>query len=312
MNILNYKTYNLIKGLKPAWLEFDNQVDEGIQYVKDDSESEKIMIDFDQDLPGDVVKLKDPSVPAERRFMYKFPVYAGYKLEEKHPDYANFIEFAKSPSAISDIELKALINHTFPKKLRELNMAVLFATGSSSSMSIRIAEALRDLYYKNAKIVDVLKAYYGADIRDIIDWDEYAKADPQTRKMIDSFLRSGSKDFKGYIKKSGGLQSGARKLLKPGHLIDVGITSAIESEYDNWYDKSKDKYPGWDPVKRWPRFLFVDEFAIAGSTVSRIFKELDSIKWEPRRGTSMSDFLRLGTYGYVLFSHGKDWRSNKS
>ena len=309
MNILNYRTYNVIKGLKPAWLEYNSRVDEGIQFISGDSESKKILIDFNQDRPGDVVKLKDPNVPNERRFMYKFPVYAGYKLEE-YPDYSKFIEYIKDSDAISDTELKALINHTFPKKLREYNMAVLFVTGSSSPLTIRIAEALRDLYYRKAKIVDVLKAYYGADIRDIVNWEKYQKASPVSKKIIDDFIKSGSKDFSGYIKKSKGLKSGVRAILNPGHIIDAGITSEIESAYDDWYNKPKDKYPGWDPVRARPHFLFVDEFIQSGTTVSGIFKELDKIRWAPRIGTGMKDFLRLSMYGYVLFSRGDEWKSN--
>ena len=309
MDVLSYRSYNVVKGLNSAWLKTSSNVNEGIQYVTDDLGSEKIIMDFNQDTPDDVVKLKNPTETKISRFgPNRIPVFAGYALE-KHPDYANFIEFIKNWDAISDTELKALINHTFPKELRERNVKVLFVTGSSSPLSVRIAEALRDLYYKKAKIIDIMKAYYGVDMRDIVNQEEYEKADPRTRQMIDTYIRRGSGTFTGNIKKSSGLQSGARRLLKPGHSIDDYIISAIKDEYDNWYNKPVEKFPGFNVTKQWPRFLVVDEFVIQGSTLSGIFKEFNNIKWDTRVSTKMKDFADSSMYGYVLFTHGSRFRS---
>lgn len=309
MDVLSYKSYNVVKGLRPTWLRTCSDINEGIQYTTDDAGSEKIIMDFNRDSPEDVVKLKDPNPTRISRFgPNRIPVYAGYALE-KHPEYANFIEFIKNWDAISDTELKALINHTFPKELKERNVKILFVMGSSSPMSVRIAEALRDLYYKRAKIIDIMKAYYGVDMQNIVDQEKYEKADPKTRKMIDTYVRRGSSTFTGNIKKSSGLQSGARGLLKPGHSIDDYIISAIRDEYDAWYNKPQDKFHGWNVIKQWPRFLVVDEFVIQGSTLSGIFKEFNDIKWDLKTSNRMKDFADSSMYGYVLFTHGTRFRS---
>lgn len=302
MDILSYRSYNVVKGLRPAWLKTYSDINEGIQYVTDDSGSEKIIMDFNQDLPNDVVKLKDPIKTRDSRFTvnWKAPVFTGYALE-KHPDDAKFIEFIKNWEAISDTELKALINHTFPTELKERNVRVLFVTGSSSPLSVRIAEALRDLYYKRAKIVDIVKAYYGVDMKDIVNWEEYEKAHPDTKKIVDRYIRKGAKAFTGYIKKSAGLQSGGRDLLKPGHTVDDYIVSAIKDEYDKWIDTP---YNRGSVVRMMPRFLVVDEFMIKGSTLRGIFQQFKNIKWDTRVNNHLKDFAESSMYGYVLFSKG--------
>lgn len=303
MDVLSYRSYNVVKGLKAAWLKEVYDVNEGIQYVNDDLGSEKIIMDFNQDLPNDVVKLKDPikTRPGTFRVNSQAQVFAGYSLE-KHPDSAKFIEFIKNWEAISDTELKALINHTFPTELKEMNVRVLFVTGSSSPLSVRIAEALRDLYYKGAKIVDIMKAYYGVDIKDIVNWEEYEKAHPKTKKMIDSYIRGGAEAFIGYIKKSSGLQSGARRLLKPGHTIDDYIVSVIKDEYTEW--KKNAQFVQGSFKRVWPRFLVVDEFMIKGSTVRGIFQQFKDIKRGTGASTNLKDFAESSILGYVLFSAG--------
>jgi len=181
-------------------------------------------------------------------------------------------------------------------------------------MSSRIAESLKEMYYKNARIVDVMKAYYGADIKNAIDWEKYKNAHPKTQKMIDSFIRSGSKDFSGYIKKSGGLQSGARKILNPGHMIDDHIVSNISNEYDNWFKMIKDpKYDSRVTYAARPNFMLVDEFVIQGSTVLGIFRELsDSLIRASREGKinrSILEFIRYSLHGYVMFTQGSRFKS---
>lgn len=311
MSVLNYHLYNMVKGIEPKWLNSFNRVTEGIKFIESE-DSNEIQIDFNNDSEDDIVKLENPIETRISRFD-KVPTFAGYSLE-KNPKSASFIEYIKSWESISDTELRALIDHTYPNELKKINVRVLFVTGSSSPMSARIAEALKEMYYKKARIVDVMKAYYGADIKDIIDWDKYEGSDPKTKKMIDSFLRSGSKDFKGYIKKSGGLQSGARKILKPGHTIDDYIITSISDEYSKWMEMVKDRSIDQRvKLTNRPHFMLVDEFVIQGSTVLGIFRQLsDSLNKaakEQRIDRSTLEFLKFSLHGYVMFTQGSRFKS---
>lgn len=311
MSVLNYHLYNLVKGIEPKWLNSFNQTNEGVKFIESEAGKE-IQIDFNSDEEGDIIKLANPISTRISRFD-KVPTFAGYSLE-KNPRSADFIEYIKNWNSVSDTELKALIDHTYPNELKDKNIKILFVTGSSSPMSARIAESLKEMYYKNARIVDVMKAYYGADIKNAIDWEKYKNADPKTQKMIDSFIRSGSKDFSGYIKKSGGLQSGARKILNPGHMIDDYIISNISDEYNSWIKMVKDpKYDHRVTLAARPNFMLVDEFVIQGSTVLGIFRELaDSLNRASREGKinrSILEFIRYSLHGYVMFTQGSRFKS---
>ena len=172
MSVLNYRLYNLVKGIEPKWLNSFNRTNEGVKFIESETGKE-IQIDFNSDEEGDIIKLANPISTRISRFD-KVPTFAGYSLE-KNPKSASFIEYIKNWESISDTELRALIDHTYPNELKKINVRVLFVTGSSSPMSARIAEALKEMYYKKARIVDVMKAYYGADIKNAIDWKRFTE-----------------------------------------------------------------------------------------------------------------------------------------
>lgn len=307
-SVTNFDFHQIAQKFKGGWFN----ISEGLKLVGNNVE-----IDFENDSDEDSVKLQNPKglkiVKKE-----KVPVYRGFALE-RVDNLKAFMERIKQEGQISEEELKKLIALTYPKELIEKKITLLFITGSSDPLSVNIANALKDMYYPEAKVVDVIKKYYGADVNQIVDWDKYEDADPTTREMIDTYL-SGFKyrknkkgqlivpprnKFEGYIKKSSGLQSGARPLLKSGHDIDNYIVSNIISAENEWkknymMNRSISQSAA---LKYRPCYLVVDDTIIEGSTLRGIFKELQNVLSSPELKSKIGEFALRNIYGYCLFSY---------
>ena len=123
--------------------------------------------------------------------------------------------------------------------------------------------------------------------------------------MIDSYLNKISKDFTGKIKKSSGLQSGARDLLKPGHSIDDYVMKSIKDEMVEWREEAKTARNSAIAIESIPSFLAVDDIIIQGSTVrgalSEVVKSISSLKSGIPQ--SLQNMARSNIFGYVLFSY---------
>lgn len=310
MMILTFDQYsNFVFESNSSWTQISStHLTEGISFIDD-----KINVDFNSDSDADVVKL-DPPKPAVPTRKAEVKVFKGYVMENS-PLKKDFAEKVKKWGALEREDLKKLIALTYPKELKEMNVTVLFITGSSDPLSAHIAELIKEMYYPKAKVVDVLKAYYGADVKDVVDWEEYERADPKTKEMIDTYLNKfkyGNNlnqkpriEFEGYIKKSSGLQSGARRLLNPGHLIDSTIVDTIVDSENYWKefylkDKSLDMSI---KVKMRPRYLFVDDTIIEGSTLRGIFRLLTAALDSPEVRTKIGQRAVDSILGYCLFGY---------
>jgi len=300
---------------------YSDEMNEGISMVGELG-SKKIVVDFDQDSENDVVKLNPPtslstvSKKGGNTASETVPVFRGFKLERSSGDLREFMKTVKQWGAVNPEELKSLIDLTYPEELRRQQVKVLFITGSSDPLAAQIAETIRDLYYPKCRIIDVLKKYYGADVRDIVNWDAYAQADERTQAMIDTYLAGflrrdngrlpARKEFEGYIKKSTGLQSGARRLLNPGHTVDDYIMNSIINAEVQW---KKEYGPGSGmPIgaglKARPAYLFVDDTIIGGTTIRGIFKDMmDAINSNKVSDDSMKAMVKRSIYGYCMFSY---------
>jgi len=286
-----------------------NNLNEGIRF----GENKKIEIDFEKDSEQDLVFL-DPPKKANVTRKSGIPVFKGYLIENR-PDKSLFAEEIKKWESLSKEDLKKLIDLTYPKELRNANVKVIFVTGSSEPLADNIASAIREMYYPSAKKIDILKAYYGTDITNIVNWEEYEKVDPKTKKMIDSYLNKfrygkhlGEKpqiEFEGYIKKSSGLQSGARRVLKPGHSIDSVILDAILDSERYWKEfyLEDERLDMSVKVKMMPKYLFVDDIIIEGSTLRGIFRSLIELLDSPEIREKIGAWTRSSIYGYCLFGY---------
>jgi pyrimidine operon attenuation protein/uracil phosphoribosyltransferase len=333
-NLLNYNNYTKIKSLNV------NSIYEGVNYKCSHDLNGKLLngkidIDWNNDSENDVIKL-NPVRPVKSSRISTIETYVGYALEDLPSPGDNFLvkkphrikrcfsEFAKEWESISDKDLKNLIDYTYPDALREksTNVAILFVMGSSAPLASRIAEALKEMYYKSAKIIDITKAYYGADVRDIIDWKKYDRSDARTQAMINSYIRGfqtswdpdGKKinprrKWEGYIKKSSGLQAGARSLLKPGHVVDEYIIDTIRKEMI----KHKEIVKTGDmriAKATSPMFLAVDDLIIGGSTMRGAFDMLLNAISNPSNNIENPGIISRGSRGYALFSYSdKSFRS---
>lgn len=315
MNILSYKdflterkndsifsslkNYSFLQNPNSAWGKIDySGIHEGLGM-----EGDQITVDFNQDRPNDVVLLNPPKNLKEIR-KANVPVYRGYALE-KVDERKEFMKRIKSQDAISQQDLETLISLTFPKNLADRRVQLIFTTGSSDPLALNLAETIKSMYYPNAKIVDVLKRYYGTDVNDIVDWEAYDRADPRTKKMIDSYLNQQRVGFQGYIKKSSGLQSGARRILKPGHMIDEFILDNInqaEEEWTNKYMKDRSINPSV-AFKLRPAYLFVDDIIIEGSTLRGIFNQMMQAVMSGNLDASARRMANDSIFGYCLFSY---------
>jgi hypothetical protein len=133
--------------------------------------------------------------------------------------------------------------------------------------------------------------------------------------MVDTYLRQFSRrgdmrnsprtEFEGYIKKSSGAQSGMRKLLKPGHNIDDYIISSIAQEEQKWIMNYRNNPAISDneKVKRYPKYLFVDDIIIEGSTMQGIFKELKETLSSPSINRKLTSLALNSIFAYCLFSY---------
>jgi hypothetical protein len=151
-----------------------------------------------------------------------------------------------------------------------------------------------------------MKAYYGVDVNSMVDWDEYKKADDTTKKEIDTFLNTRRErgDFEGYIKKSSGLRSGSRRLLKPGHMIDDYITSTITSDYKEFAEVISKHGKDFRVVAAArPKYLIVDDTIIEGSTLGSIFEKYKNAI-NKLTDVNAVKYAITSTVGYCLFSHG--------
>lgn len=277
-------------------------------------------------------KSTETTISASAAAYQSVPIFRGYQLNSAtklrtKEEIEHFTELVKKWGVIESDDLRSLIDLTYPTELKNKSVQIIFITGSSDPLAAHIAQALKELYYPKCKIIDVLKRYYGTDINNIVNWEAYSRADDTTKAMVDSFINRYRPTFRtnattgevteippevqfdGYIKKSsssirGGLQSGARDLLNPGHSIDSYIINNImkaEVDWDRDYGpgsgmpyQAKDKYR--------PHYLFVDDLIIKGSTLGSIFKEMvrviDSNKIIDR---TVRDRIKQNISAYCLF-----------
>ena len=309
MNILSYEIFNKIKNLHSGWNNFSYNLSEGIKFTPGSRSylDSNIEIDYENDTEEDIVRLAQPKDRKPSR-LNKILTFSGYKIEDLKDKKKIFSEYMKEWESISDSDLKSLINHSYPSELKNKMMQVLFVTGSGSPLASRIADKLKELYYPKAKIVDIMKAYYGADIKDIIDREAYEKADPETKRTLDAFIRSNSSSFNGLIKKSSGLKSGARGLLKPGHMIDSYIIKTIENaqkEYEGYFkdNANSNNITMNNLVKISPSYLVVDDLIIEGSTMRGIFKMMADAISNNKSSIPLANNVTSSLYGYTLFSY---------
>jgi hypothetical protein len=279
----------------------------------------RINVDFERDSENDVIRLE---TARELKGLKRegVPVYVGYSAKAARTPgekrrRSRFLETVKKWGSIDKDNLKELIDRTYPQELREMGRSVklIFITGSSEPLASNIALALKERYHPDAKIIDVLKKYYGVDVKSIIDWDAYEKADDTTKKMIDSYLRGASYRgdlrniprwvFDGFIKKSAGLKSGARRILKPGHSIDQMIIDEINEVESEW---RKQTYANPNinvnmQLRLLPKYLVVDDTIIEGSTMKGIFREFMSPKISGSIDSAVGQ-IDERIYGYALFT----------
>jgi hypothetical protein len=206
-SVLSYKLFNFTKGTSPRWFKY-GELNEGIRFTPGNDDIDTNMsIDWNNDTPEDVVKLAKVKHinPSKMDGMFTF---GGYVLDDNGSERGKdiklkFAEWSKKEDSLSDAELKSLIDYTYPQKLKEQQISILFAMGSSSPLSYRIASALKELYYPKAEIIDIMKEYYGIDPRDTIDWDAYNKyrreylekhgvEEPTRKKEVASYLSTAS------------------------------------------------------------------------------------------------------------------------
>jgi hypothetical protein len=316
MSLLSFDVFSKLSEFTSGWTRLTgDRTNEGISI----DDQNRVGVDFEKDEETDVIRLETAS---ELKSSKKegIPVYVGYsakaaKTADEKLRRAKFLETVKKWGAIDEDNLKALIDRTYPQELREMGRSVklIFITGSSEPLASNIASALKEMYHPDAKIIDVLKKYYGVDIKSIIDWEAYEKADDTTKEMIDSYLRGASYRgdlrnmprwvFDGFIKKSAGLKSGARRILKPGHSIDQMIINEINEVESEWRKKTYAN-PNINvnmQLRLLPKYLVVDDTIIEGSTMKGIFREFMSPKISGSIDSAVGQ-IDDRLYGYALFT----------
>tara|TARA_B100000287_G_C20624580_1_gene777261 strand:+ start:242 stop:1291 length:1050 start_codon:yes stop_codon:yes gene_type:complete len=347
MNILSYEIFNKIKNLPSEWNTISHDLNEGITFNRGSKsyKDSSIEIDYQNDTDQDIVRLAQPrstltpstKLPNRLKTGHgNIATYSGYSLEKMEDDIRlSFSEYMKEWESISDSDLKTLINHTYPKDLKNMQVKLLFVAGSGSPLALRVAECIKELYYPKAKIADILKAYYGADIKNAIDWDRYETKDPKTKNMIDTFVKNRGKYFTGHIKKSpikrkykkldpnydpklnvtldaeetiGGLQKGARDILKPGHIIDEYIINAISDEqekYDKYFkDNAYSRNISMNNIiKMSPKYLLVDDLIVGGVTMRGIFKAMLDTLNKHQNNIPLLKNMDSHILGYTLFKY---------
>lgn len=320
-SVLSYKLYNKIKGSSSQWMNINEGITFSCEHIGGKNE---VDINYNQDTDNDVVKLANRKL-TRRSDIASVPTYAGYALENvsiegephQHTMKRCFSEHFKKMESVSYGELKELIAYSYPEELKKVRIPILLVMGSSSPLAVEIANALKELYYPYAKVIDIMKAYYGVDPNDMVDWDKFDRADATTQKNIKTWLKKFSSTWKedgvrippeiehtGFIKKSSGLQSGGRRILKPGHNIDDYIIGNIADEMRKWSEDAKG-LPRNAAMRSIPYFLTVDDLIIEGSTMQGAFKTiLDTLK-NNKNDIPMANLAIRNLLGYVLFSYGK-------
>ena len=311
MNIIPFNYYSVLTHLKSGWATVtNNKLSEGIRLI-----GSSIDVDFQSDKEGDIVKLNPPTTinPVRKEGI---PTYRGYYIE-KSDDRGRFMKLVKQWGAVDINNLKALIDLNFPNELLKKKVEIIFITGSSDPLAANIAKAIQELYYPDCKIIDITKKYYGNDINSIIDWEKYEKSDPTTKAMIDAYLKqfkygktladTPDEWFEGYIKKSSGIQSGARRLLKAGHTVDDYIISNIIDSEEKWRSEYMSN-PNVNPAAKLqyrPNYLIVDDTIIEGSTLKGIFKTVLDTLDSSLIKSKIGELAQRSIYGYCLFSAKK-------
>lgn len=317
MKALTFDIFSKASQFSSGWVDYSTVgLVEGVSMYRN-----QISLDFEEDHKGDIIKLHEPKPLAPVR-KAGIPIYRGYYLErvaqgENTDGTENFMKEIKTWGLIDDENLSRLLAHTYSPELATRQVAVIFIAGSSDPLSVRIAETLKRDYYPECKIIDVMRKYYGVDPNDIIDWDKYKKADPVTQRNIDTYLNQYSshftetgrrippaREFTGYIKKSAGLQSGGRRLLKPGHEIDDTIIQSITQAESEWLEKyEKDPRIARHMALRYrPSYLLVDDTMIEGSTMRGIFQQMVSVIGSQKFSKFSSSMIEKSLFGYCLFS----------
>lgn len=232
---------------------------------------EGVKMDPDYDLHIDVVKSSDNAKEddfiinraKQPKKIGNMPVYYGFSPNSAKPKDDNeltkiFNNVKKNNQLIKDEELYKLVLLTAPQENRPDKIITLY---SSSDLNNRLSKALAKKYNlaseEGEPFSTTKKRLYTP--KEMIDREAYEKADPTTRKMVDTFVRCLEKKFgadaKLNIKKSGydgvcGLQSGGRRLLNP--------TYDLEGMELNKYSK----------------VLVVDDFLVSGSSLREVFSVL--------------------------------------
>lgn len=245
-------------------IEILKEVYEGIK-VKDDSK-----------MDVDVVAKSDD--PVEDDFIInrsqqstkigKIKVYYGFKVNpNKNISQSEvtkiFNNIKARNSAISDEELYKLVVLTAP---RESQIQKLIVLSSSSDLNSRLSDALSKKYNTPAEPFTTKKILYNTP-KDVVNWEVYRKADPTSRKTIDTYVRSledihGKNPEKPFsIKKSGyeidgktkaGIQRGVRRLLNPVYDLSGLNPEEIQNK----------------------KILVVDDFLVQGTSFKEVFSTL--------------------------------------
>lgn len=316
-------------------MNFSQFITEGIRL----GTNKKPEIDFTSDNPDDPIKIANPPPAGLTRNRIgnkqSINMYYAYSMDDVPSETKiELMDALKKPDAMSDSELEELIDRTFPNELkREVkSIPMIITTGSSSNLGLRMAEIIRRKYQPNAKIVDLLKKFY-ADPLDIVNWSAYLKADDDTKEYLDSYLRNHvigywdgpaaiawaketgnpvrdwpgdqlhkkSTEYTGFIKKSSGLASGARKLINIGHHIDDYIVNMIrlaDHEYQRLLaDPSIRKTQNVIMVNN-PYFLIVDDMMLEGSTL----KSINSVIVDKLRSSGLGAYANR-IVNYVLVKY---------
>ena len=315
-------------------MNFSQFMTEGIKLVNGRPD-----IDFQQDSPEDIVKLANAPKAGSSSYKIrdgKVQMYHGYAMERADGSQkVQLMDALKKPDAVSDDDLRRLVELTYPENLIGRKVDVIIPAGSSSPLALRIAETIKDLYYPKAKVIDVLKRFY-ADPLAIVNWEAYMKADDITREQLDSYLKnhvagywngsaamewskrtgepiqnwpglenaktSQATEFTGFIKKSSGLRSGSRRLLNPGHHVDDYIIDAFKSSAAAYRELMK--LPNYNRIKSvlmagTPYFMIVDDMLVGGTTLKGI---VDSLAAKLTEEGLQSFAKNISTYSLLKYS----------
>ena len=312
-------------------INFSQFLTEGIKLVNG-----KPDINFEYDSPDDIIKLANAPNAKFNTYNNKVKMYSGYIMEKAHgEEKVELMDLLKEPESITDSDLKRLIKSTYPTNMIGIKVELIIPAGSSSTLALRIANTIKELYYPKAKVIDILKRFYTIPMS-IVNWEEYLRADPTTREQLDSYLKnhvssywngpaaldwskqtgehienwpgmenfktSQSTEFTGFIKKSSGLRSGSRKLLNPGHNVDEYIINTIEAANDVFNTlkkglKSADSYS--IAAANTPYFMIVDDMMLGGTTLKGI---VDNITATLKEQNLTQPLENISTYSLIKYS----------